>query len=312
MLEKYNEAINVARKNMAEKKRIERVMRRLNSQKDDLSSRVRKLDVFRIKEDNDVAKLEKFSLSGLLLSMVGKKEEHLEKEKREAYIATMEYNDVKNELDALLDEISSIEEEYKKVSNADKSYKQAVDNKINFMKCSGTPEGELLAKYENKLLEHERLIKECTEASGACNRAMVTANRAYDCLDRANGWSNWDIMGGGFISDYAKHSNIDEAAQYMSMLQSDLVRLRSELSDINVPLDLDMDVRVSGGLKIADFMFDGLFADLSVKGHIKDSLNKVSNIQKEIMDVSAKVRCKLDNENKQREMCKQKIDEIVL
>ena len=312
MLEKYNEEINIQREKMAKKKRLEGVLNRLNAQKGELDSKVSELDNIRIKEDKDVAKLEKISLSGLLLSMVGKKEERLDKEKREAYAATIKYNEAKSELDALIGEISTAEAEYRIVRNSDKAYKQAVDNKINFMKMSGTDEGNLLIEYENKILEHDRMIKEYTEAIGACKRAMASGSRACDALNKANSWSTWDVLGGDMFSDMAKHSYIDEASRFMSMLQNDLGRLKSELLDIDIPLHMDTDVRVSGGLKVADFLFDGLFADLAVKGHIKDSYNKVSDIQKEIMDISAKVTYRLDNEKKQRDICQKKINEIVL
>jgi hypothetical protein len=201
---------------------------------------------------------------------------------------------------------------YNKVRYAESDYKKAVDNKINFMKCSGTPEGDLLAKYENKLLEHDRMIKEYTEAEGACTRAMASSSRALECLNNADSWSTWDVFGGGTFSDMAKHSCIDEASRYMSMLTQDIERLRYELKDINMILSMDTNVGVSGGLKFADFFFDGLFADLAVKGHINDSYNKVIDIQKAIMDVAAKVTYKLENEKKQRDICQSKIDEIVL
>ena len=312
MLEKYNEEINIQREKMATKARLEGVLKRLNAQKDVLNNKVMQLDWARIREDADVANLEKISLSSLLLSLSGKKEERLDKEKREAYAATLKYNEAKSEYDTLVDEINAIELDYKRVRNADRAYKQAVDNKINFMKMSGTDEGNLLIEYENKLLEHDRMIKEYTEAIGACKRAMASGSRACDALNKANSWSTWDVLGGDMFSDMAKHSYIDEASRFMSMLQNDLGRLKSELLDIDIPLHMDTDVRVSGGLKVADFLFDGLFADLSVKGHIKDSYNKVSDIQKEIMDISAKVTYRLDNEKKQRDICQNKINEIVL
>lgn len=312
MLEKFNEEIDVQREKLATKARLEGVLNRLDAQKIDLEDKVCELDKIRIKEDKDVARLEKNSLSALLFSMIGKKEERLDKEKREAYAATFKYNEAKNELDIINAEIFSAENEFNKVKDADDFYKQAVDSKIEFMKISGSDEGKLIEKYENKMLEHEKIIKECNEVLSACDMAMDCASRAQEYLDKADGWSSWDILGGGVYADYVKHSNIDEAARFMSRLQGELERLEGEMMDINMPLDIDVNVKVSGGLKMADFFFDGFFADLAVKGHIEDSLEKISKVQKIIMDVAANVEFKVNNEIKQRDICQKKINEIVL
>ena len=131
MLEKFNEEINIAREKVATKKRLDGELNRLNERKSLLENNVRSLDKIRIKEDKDVAKLEKVSLSAILLSMFGKKEERLDKEKREAYAATLKYNEANDELTRLVDEIILVEKKYDKVRYAESDYKKAVDNKIN-------------------------------------------------------------------------------------------------------------------------------------------------------------------------------------
>ena len=94
-------------------------------------------------------------------------------------------------------------------------------------------------------------------------------------LGRAQGWGTWDMLGGGLISDLAKHSNLDEAQAGAEYLQTLLSRFRTELADVRISAQTGQ-VNVEGFLRFADYFFDGLIADWTVLSRIHKSRESVS------------------------------------
>ncbi len=77
-------------------------------------------------------------------------------------------------------------------------------------------------------------------------------------LDSAKGWGGiWDIMGGGLISNMAKHSAIDDANKAAHDFQYLLKSFEKELSDVNEFAEIELNI--SGFTTFADFFFDGFF-----------------------------------------------------
>jgi hypothetical protein len=83
----------------------------------------------------------------------------------------------------------------------------------------------------------------------------------------------------------AKHEHLDNAQANVVALQGVLRRFKTELADINI--QANMQVNVDGFLRFADYFFDGLFADWTVGEKIKES-------QYSVVDVRRKIKKALD------------------
>lgn len=102
-------------------------------------------------------------------------------------------------------------------------------------------------------------------------RALEEMNSA---LNSASSWGTWDIFGGGMLATMAKHSAMDDAQRLADQARWALSRFRTEMADVSaveVP-----DVEIGGFAAMADYLFDGLFADLYVQGQISDAQAGVS------------------------------------
>lgn len=105
--------------------------------------------------------------------------------------------------------------------------------------------------------------------------AVYQLERAQDKLDSARNWGVWDLLGGGIISTLIKHGKTDdandcirEAARLMERVQ----RMLPEAQVGEAPVD-------EGGFgRVADVLFDGLFADLYMQGRINDQREAVSRM----------------------------------
>ena len=125
-------------------------------------------------------------------------------------------------------------------------------------------------------------------AIAAGSRALRSADYILSSLDAAQNWGTWDLLGGGLISTLAKHSSLDEAQDEVQQLQTELRRFKTELADVTI--HTDMQVNVDGFLRFADYFFDGLFADWAVLDKISQSQSSVQTTKNQIESVISMLR----------------------
>lgn len=98
MLETLRQELARLSEQMARQKKIESMLVSLREEERSLSERERQLLEILKKEQADVERLEKTSFASLIYSMVGKKDERLDKEQREVYAARLKYDAVADSL----------------------------------------------------------------------------------------------------------------------------------------------------------------------------------------------------------------------
>ena len=147
------------------------------------------------------------------------------------------------------------------------------------------------------------------EAASAGNSALSTANQVLSSLDSAEGWGTWDLFGGGLISDLAKHSHLDEAQGNIEHLQSQLRRFKTELADVKI--SADMQVNVDGFLRFADYFFDGLFADWAVLDKISQSKEQVHSTLRQIESVLSRLGGMQRSVEQEQAQLQNKLDSLV-
>lgn len=105
---------------------------------------------------------------------------------------------------------------------------------------------------------------------------MSHLSDASNSLEKAENWGNWDMwVNGGLISTHIKHEHIDDARSYIHNANRQLEVFHKELADLKQSIDVQVDI--SGILKMADYWFDGLIADWIVQGRINDAQQQTSN-----------------------------------
>ena len=163
-----------------------------------------------------------------------------------------------------------------------------MEKKRTMLKTSGTAAADQIIEIEQKIAALEAQKKEIKETISAGYSARSTADRILSELDSADGWNTWDMFGGGGIITYmAKHSHLDEAQDLVSDLQSKLRRFKTELADIQITAN--MQVNIDGFLRFADYFFDGLFADWAVGDRISESQSSVLKVKRQIEKMLGKI-----------------------
>lgn len=266
---------------VAQKPLLESKLYELHTQRRQYDNQVISLRVASRKEQEDVEKLEGRSLANYFYQVIGKLDDKLDQERKEAYAAKVKLDAAERELAGIESDIKEIQEQITDVLVAEARYKDALELKRRQLKDSGTHVADQILSMEERIAALQAQKQEIREAISAGYSARSTADRILSELEDADGWNTWDILGGGgIITHMAKHSHLDEAQDLVQELQSQLRRFKTELADIQI--SANMQVNIDGFLRFADYFFDGLFADWAVGDKISQSLSSVSNTKSEI------------------------------
>ena len=296
---------------VAMKPALEAKLRELQNQRREYDREVISLRVVFRKEQDDVEKLEGRSLANYFFQVVGKLDEKLDQERREAYAAKVKLDAAERELAGIESDIAEIQTQLNEIRVAEAQYKEALEKKRAMLKTSGTAAADQIIEIEQKIAALEAQKREIKEAISAGYSARSTADRILSELESADGWNTWDMFGGGgIITHMAKHSHLDEAQDLVSELQSKLRRFKTELADIQITAN--MQVNIDSFLRFADYFFDGLFADWAVGDKISQSMNSVSSTKSQISRTLDKLNYMEQAADHGITRLKQQVDDLIV
>ncbi|MBR6610579.1 MAG: hypothetical protein IKK99_10240 [Oscillospiraceae bacterium] len=232
------------------------------------------------KEENDVVSIEEGGLTGFFLNMFGKKEERLDKERREAYAAKAKYDSAEREKQAVKYDLDRYLAELESLQNADEEYAALLKERVDAIGFGKAANDEDLLALEENLYFLENNKKELDEAIAVGNQAATLASEVIFNLEKAEELFVWDVLFDSMLVDFQKHDFLDKARHAGEKLQQALHRFRSELADVTI--DENIDVVLDDFLSFADFFFDGLFSSMAVNDRIKKSKANMENARNKI------------------------------
>ena len=295
---------------IASKHSLEAKLRELQDQKLEFGRKVISLRVALREEQADVEKLEGRSLANYFFQVVGKLDEKLTKERQEAYAAKVKLDAAERELEGIEADMEEIYAQLAEIRRAQEQYDAAIARKHVDLRDSDTPEGEKIRRMEQQLAALQRYAQEIREAINAGSSARGTADQILRELDSAENWNTWDMFGGGgIITHMATHGHLDSAQDLTEELQRKLRRFKTELADIQITADTQ--VNIDGFLRFADYFFDGLFTDWAVGNRISESISSVSGTREKINSTLRKLETMEANTRREIERVKAELDTII-
>lgn len=306
----YNETLSRLQTDIARCKQLTAAVEPLRERKNILESRVRNLKWDMEKEQAEADRLESRSLTVFFLSLRGKLEEKRSIEQAEARAARIKYDAALRELEAVTGELEATRRELATLRGCELRYDAIFKEKQAAIRAAGGADGEALLALEEKLSAAKLREKELTEAVQAGEGALQTTRQILASLDSAKNWGTWDLVGGGLISDLAKHSHLDDAQAKVERLQGQLRRFRSELSDVQIRCDLQLNV--DSFLRFADVFFDGLLSSWAVLDRIGSAREQVLRTQSQIENVLSRLKAPLASTRRERDQLISGIDALVL
>ena len=119
-------------------------------------------------------------------------------------------------------------------------------------------------------------------------RAKNSLTNALNALNSARGWGIYDILGGGVISTFIKHSKMDDASDYLEEAQRDLQIFNKELSDIKGLDGINLSTNDVWG--VSDWLFDSFLTDWIVQGRINEAREQIRHAIDQVDSILANLR----------------------
>lgn len=133
---------------------------------------------------------------------------------------------------------------------------------------------------------------EIREALAVCDQAVEDLNDADRLLKSARNWGVFDIFGGGLIATFVKRNKMDRARSCAEKASSSLRKLKEEMQDIY--LHVDVDLNMDDFLSFSDYFFEGLFfADIQVQNRINTARSKVQDTIEIVRQIKMKLLAQL-------------------
>ena len=308
-MNRYDEQLCKLQAQCARKKKLETCIAELCTQWNTYSARAQELKESFLKEQADVDRLEGRSLSAFFYNVIGKMDEKLTQERQEAYAAQVKYDAVARELAGIEEDLERYQAELHSLQNCEARYFAVLREKTQAVKANGGDIAQQILRLEERTAYLESQSRELEEAFAAGQGALTTTDQIMDSLDSAESWGTWDLVGGGLVADLAKHSRLDEAQACVESLQSQLRRFKTELADVTIAADFQ--VNIDGFLRVAVYFFDGLFADWAVLDQIHQSQDQVQNTRSQICNVLDYLQTLMDQTTAEKTRLQQEIERLV-
>lgn len=286
----YYEEVQKYEKQVARKRYIKPRLPELKNKQWELEKIVKDLEKKKISEDKDVERMEGHSLAAFLYTVIGKYDQVLDKERKEAYEATTKYKVAFAELEAVEKDIHQMEHDLECFANAEKNYDEALHNWMNEVASTSFSEeySKEIRGYQRKLGEIQSHKKEIKDGKIAAENAIATTELILSGLDNAHSWGIYDtFLGGGLLADVVKYDQIDQVEHDMQRLHIQLYNLQKELKDIKI--EGHIEALASSDSRFVDIFFDNIFSDWQIMGEIKRTKESAEAMLSQLNDVAKKI-----------------------
>lgn len=308
-LYEIDQAIEALTAAQARRKQLDAQIEELHRQRGERQAKVDETAQSFRKEQDDVDKLEKGGVHAFLLTLIGHKEERLDKERREALAAKLQYDQARSDLEYLENKLNGLIRERDGLRDAPEQLEALWTEKAELVKTMGGQTGARLVELDRQLSDVTHQQKEVQEALSAGKNAKRLLGQVQDDLDSARSWGTWDMLGGGLIATMAKYDWLDSAQSSIRAAQRALSDFRTELADVSqlqVP-----NIQIGEFATFADYFFDGIFSDWYVQSSIKTAQEGVSEVYMKLTDALCTLTDASQDLNDQQASLKREREELL-
>jgi len=306
MLEELNKQLIEIKEKSRRRYKLINALERAQQTLCEQSSRLRHLEANLKKEDADVRKLEGLSLTGLFHTILGSKDEQLDKERQEYLAAKLKYDECNYSVTTLESEVDNLKIQIASLGDIESQYKSILARKEKLISEARNDKAKTLLDLSEELADAESDVRELQEAIDAGNAVLNGLESVIASLKSAKNWGTWDMIGGGLIATAVKHSRIDDARASAHQVQQLLRRFQQELADVGSRSEIAIDI--GSFATFADYFLDGLIVDWVVQSRIGRSLdsathvadqvrNTVRTLQKNLTEVQEKANKTIQKRN---------------
>ena len=295
---------------LARKRKVDLMLQDLQEQLSDLEEEVAFLSEAYLAEQEDVQRLEGEGFMALLYRLLGMLEERQAREEAEAYAAAMKYETASRQLEDVQKHIADLLREQAECADAEAEFSAAFQAERQRLASEDPRKAAELLAAEHRIAAIEAEMHEVEEALAVGETVLQLIDAAAEELSSAEGWSTFDLLGGGLMTDLVKHNKLDHAQHDIYLLQEQLRRYRTELADVT--MDTDIRLEIGDFLRFADYFFDDLFSSLAVLDRIVSAQQHLSKAEDQVLDVQYRLQGALDAFREEQEKLKTQRESLVV
>ncbi|MBS4219866.1 hypothetical protein KHA96_16245 [Bacillus sp. FJAT-49711] len=294
----------------------DRIKRRLNGAEKRLDEAIDSRDrLYRrlTKEQQDIAKLGKFSFTNKLKAWTGKWDEQMEKELAEAAEAELKYNEAEKTVMDLKMETEKLRKEMQNpdFTYIDEDWTDFLKEKEIWIRQNDSVANSTLQKIADVRVSLRSMMRELGEAEEAGRKAIRALDAALNKLGSAEGMSMWDtFLGGGLIVSAIKYSEINSSEDLIHRAQRALRHFETELMDVQNIAAESFTINKKDIFTFTDLFFDNIFSDWMVHSRITDAKSKLNQVLQDVrrvLDGLARKKDEVDHELKRLDVQEQDI-----
>lgn len=285
------------------KKVTNKKLEELYKEKEELESEVEKLEKSMIREQKDVDRMENGSLSSAIYGILGKKEEKIEKERKEAYTAKAKYEEAVQRLGIIKADVACYEKQAAELEHVEEDYQKALNAKIVELKNT---DSTLSDTYEEMITCHKVQV-ECKQAIKKGENARRKAVEVKERLETACKYAKLDIITD--IFDSSKYDSLENMDILYGNLQKAVEEFQKELKDMENHKKLDSPIGEM--LKEFNYWADDIFTDIIMTIKLGNSLKDVKRLVASIEHALEQLNVLSDSEMQYEQDLKDKMEKIV-
>ena len=243
------------RRQMEEKRELQYQMRSLRERRSTLFAEVSRLDNIRLKEQADVTRLERKSLTGLLHRVTGKLEERREREQQEADAAAAAHGTALREMQEIDGQIDRILNRLEDLRDVEYRYSKAEQEHKNALKAAGGSLAKEIEDVERSLAAVKAQQEENRRILGQIEMCISGVAEVLGQRKTTDAFSTADILGGGILTTALKLEQMDDeeaAFQHLQQRMKSLQELLPQQQGLEVE---DMEPR-DKGMDALDLLFE--------------------------------------------------------
>ncbi len=294
MFTELNSQLTEARQAQRQRDKLRADLQRAQDQLNQERVRLAELQAITEQEDRDVRRLEGLSMTALFLTILGSKDEQLQKERQESLSAHLKSQQAQHAVQALERDVERLKYDLDHLGDVDARLQALLKKKESLLAQAGDETARRLAQLSEQLGAAQSQLREVAEAISAGQAARQGISQVVADLQSAHGWGVWDLLGGDLLATAIKHSRIDDARQAVYTVQTALQRFQRELADVEQSAQFIIE-DISTFETFADYFFDGLIADWVVQARIDRSLENARATAQRLDGVLAQLDVRKNN-----------------
>lgn len=287
-------ALKLAYENMMREKKIEIHLVNLKKRTKLQEMEVKRLSRIMAEEEEDVHKLDKLGMQSLFQTILGNKQEALEKERQEYLMAVLQFQGAEKNLVALKYEKEVLEKQLSGLFQAEMTfdnlfskYEKAISSQLDENTKAKVKAIDL------RILNHEERIVEIREAIRAGKKAEKVLTKIIDDLSEVKTWGN-SILAKKKIKIHGGKSPADAKQKFLYHAKNDaqkahilLEHFEIEILDIYKQFKLDYRQYIKSFTNFLEIFYDNLITDWIVKEDIKNTSYAIETIHDKVLRILA-------------------------